>query len=134
MRPYSCWRDLKESVGVAPQEWDACQPVFCFDQLADAGKLFWRQDADGSGELGSGDFPANGAGCDLDLRVVADALALPQFAIRHEVEFVVIFGKPDGRVHGKATFPEGGKADVTLAVNFCGDGHSGIVKVGPGWE
>src|SRR5208337_1996726 len=117
MPAYSCERDFEISVGVAPQEGDTREPVFCFDGLADAGKIFRRKDTDGRGKLGAGDFSAHGAGGNLDLRVVADALALSQFAVRHEVELIVVFGKPDGRVDGNATFPEGREADVALAVN-----------------
>lgn len=61
------------------------------------------------------------------MRVVADALGLAQFAIGHEVEFVIIFGKPDGCVDGNAILLERRKADVTLAVNFCGDGSHGTI-------
>jgi len=129
MQAYSCGRDFEVGVGVAPQEWDSGEPVFSVDRLADAGKLFRWQDADGCGEFGAGDFSADGAGGDLDLRVVADALVLSGFAVRHEVEFVVVFGKPDGRVHGDATFSEGSKADVALALDFGGDGsHADIIK------
>jgi len=124
-----CGRDLEVGVSVAPQKRDTGEPVFCVDRLADAGKLFGPQDADGSGEFGAGDFSADGAGGDLDLRVVADALVLSGLAARHEVEFVIVFGKPDGGGHGDATFSEGSEADVTLAVDFGGDGwHSDIVK------
>jgi len=129
MQGYLCGCDLDVGVGVAPQEGDTGEPVFGVDRLARAGKLFRSQDADGRGEFGASDFSSDGAGRDLDLRVVADALALSQFAVGHEVEFVVIFGKPDGRVHGDTTLSEGGKADVTLAVDFGGDGrHADIVK------
>src|SRR5208282_1568933 len=118
-----CERDLKAGVGVAPNEWNTREPVFCFDRLAGASKLFRWQDADGCGEFGASDFSADGAGGDLDLRVVADALALSQFTIRHEVEFAAVFRKPDGRVHGDAILAEGGEADVTLAANFGRDGR-----------
>ena len=129
MQAYSCGRDFEVGVGVAPQEWDSGEPVFSADRLADAGKLFRWQDADGCGEFGAGDFSADGAGGDLDLRVVSDALALSGFAVRHEVEFVVVFGKPDGRVHGGAAFSEGGEADVALAMDFGGDGsHADIIE------
>lgn len=129
MQAYSCGRDLEVGVGVAPKEGDTGEPVFCVDCLADAGKLFRWQNADNSGEFGAGDFSADGAGGDLDLRVVADAFALSGFAVRHEVEFVLVFGKPDGGVHGDATFSEGSEADVTLTVDFGGDGsHWDIVK------
>jgi hypothetical protein len=63
------------------------------------------------------------------LRVVADSLALSQFAIRHEIKLAVVFGKPDRRVYSGAAFSEGGEADVMLAVDFVGDGrHPDIVK------
>jgi len=129
MPAYSCGRDFEVGVGVAPQEWDTGEPVFSVDRLADAGRLLRWQDADGCGEFGAGGFAADGAGGDLDLRVVADALALSGFAVRHEVEFVVVFGKPDGRVHGDATFSKGCEADVALAVDFGGDGsHADSIK------
>jgi len=63
------------------------------------------------------------------LKVVADALVFSGFAAGHQVEFIVVFGKPDGRAHGNATFSEGGEADVTLAADFGGDGsHLDIVN------
>jgi len=125
----SCGRDFEVSVGVAPQKRDTGEPVFCLDRLAGAGKLFGSQDADDSGEFAAGDFSADSAGRDLDLRVVADALALSGFTVRHGVKLIVVFGKPDGRVHGDATFSEGSEADVALAVDFGGDGrHADIVK------
>ncbi len=118
-----CGRNFEDDVGVAPQEGDTGEPVFRADQPADARKLFGRQDAGGCGELGAGDSSADGAGCDLDLRVVADTLVLSGFAAGHEVEFVVVLGKPDGRVYGGAIFSEGREADVTLTVDFGGDGR-----------
>src|SRR5208283_2198286 len=131
MRPDSCWCDLEESVGVAPKEWDTGEPVFCVDQPAYAGKFLRRQNPDGSTEFRSGDLSAHGTGGNLNLRVVAEAFAFPQLAVRHKVEFVIVFGKPDGRVHRNAILPERGKADVTLTVNFCGDGsHWAIVNSG----
>jgi hypothetical protein len=65
------------------------------------------------------------------LGVIADAFDLAQFAVGHEVEFVAVFGEPDGGIHGDTGFPEGGEADITLALNFGGDGrHADIVKRG----
>ena len=123
------WRDLDTGLGVAPQEGDTGEPVFCVDQPADAGKLFCRQDPDGGGEFGTGDLSTDGAGGHLDLRVVADTLGLSGLAAGHEVECVVVPGKPDGRVHGYAALSEGREADVTLTVDFGGDGrHGDIVK------
>ena len=125
------WCDLDGGIGVAPQEWDTGEPVFSVDHPADAGKLCRRQDAGGCGKFGAGDFSADGAWSDLDLRVVAYALVFPGLAARHEVEFVIVFGKPDGRVHGDATFAEAGEAQVTLAVDFGGDrSHADIVNGG----
>src|SRR5260370_12583531 len=116
-------RDFDRAVGVAPQEGDTGEPVLRVDQPADAGKPFHWQDADGRGGFGTGDFSADGAGCDLDLRVVADTLVRSGLAAGPEGEFVGVFGKPDGRVHGDAAFSEGGEADVTLTVDFGGDGR-----------
>jgi hypothetical protein len=121
-------RDLEVRVAVAPQERETGEPVFGFDCLAGAGELFGTQEADGCREFGAGDFSPDGARRDLDVRVVADALALSQFAVGHEAEFVVIFGKPDRRVHRHAIFPEGGETDVTLAMDFSGNGHADIVN------
>ena len=63
------------------------------------------------------------------MRVVAEALVFSGFAARHQVEFAIVFGKPDRRVHGYAIFSEGSEADVTLALDFGGDGnHLDIVN------
>jgi len=120
-------RDFYAGVGVAPEEGKAGEPILLFDQLADTGKLFGWQDAGGCGEFGTGDFSAHAAWGELDLRVVADALALAQFAVGHEVEFVIVFGKPEGCVHGDTVFAEGCEADVTLAMDFCGNGCHGFI-------
>jgi hypothetical protein len=133
MQAYSCRSDLDVSVGVAPEKGDAREPVFLPDRLAGGGELFGSHYANCGREFGAGDFSAYGAGSNLDLRVVADAFALPQFAIRHEVKFVVVFSKPDRRVDGGAVLPESGEADVALAVDFSGDGcHGDIVKCAKG--
>ena len=124
---YSCGRDFEVGVRVAPEEWDPREPVFRVDQPADAGKLFWCQDANGNGEFRAVDFSADGAGSNLGFRVVADAFVLSQFAARHEVEFVIVFGKPDGRVHRNAALPESGEAYVSLAVDFAGDDRHGDI-------
>jgi hypothetical protein len=129
----SCRRDLDVGISIAPEKRDAGEPVFLFDRLAGASELFGPQYADGSGEFGASDFSAHGAGSNLDLWVVADALDLPQFAVRHEVKLAVVFSKPDRRVHGDAVLPKRGEADVALAVDFSGDGcHRDIVKCAKG--
>lgn len=129
MPAYSRKRNFEVGVGVAPKERETGKPVLSVDRLAGAGKLFRPQKTDGRGEFRADDFSAHGAGGNLNLRVVVDALALSQFTVGHEVEFVVVFGKPDGGVHGDAALSEGSQADVTLAVDFSGDGsHADIVK------
>jgi hypothetical protein len=128
-RMNSCrWCHFDVGVGVAPQEREAGKPILGVNRLPDASSLFLWQEASGSGEFGSGDSSSDGAGGDLDLRVIAYAFDLPQFAVGHKVEFVVVFGEPDRRVNGAAALSEGREADVSLAVNFDGYGsHAGIV-------
>src|ERR1700733_1209734 len=87
--------DFEACVGVAPQKRNPREPVFRVDHFADAGKFFGRKNSGSRAEFGAGDFPADGARRNLCLRVIADALRLPGLAARHEVEFVVVFGKPD---------------------------------------
>ena len=131
LRIHPSRRDLEVGVGVAPEQGDTSEPAFCVDQPADAGRLLGGQNTNRSGEFGAGNLSAHGTGSDLDLRVVTDALILSQLAAGHEVELVVVFGKPNGRVHGNASLPEGGEADVTLAVDFGGDSsHGNIVNSG----
>jgi hypothetical protein len=133
MQTYSCQRDLDVGVGIAPEKRDAGQPVLLSDCLAGANEFFGSHYANRGGEFGAGDFSADGAGSDLDLRVVADALDLPQFAVRHEVKLVIVFSKPDGGVHGDAVLSESSEADIALAVDFSGDGcHGDIVKCAKG--
>jgi len=77
----------------------------------------------------AGDLSADGAGCDFYLGVVAEALALAQFAVRHEKEFVIVFGEPDGCVDRDAALTKRSQTDVALTVNLGGDGlHVAIVK------
>ena len=127
----SCSRecDFEVGVGIAPKEGQACQPILALDCFADASAFFRWQKAGGCLEFRPGDFSADGAGRDLDVRAVANALALPEFTVCHEIQLVVIFGKPDGGVNGYAVFSEGGEADIPLAVDFCGNGyHEDIVN------
>jgi hypothetical protein len=129
----SCRSDLDVGVGIAPEKGNTREPVFLSDCLADGRELFGSHYANRGGEFGAGDLSPYGAGGNLDLRVVANALDLPQFAVRHEVELAVVFSKPDRRVHGDAALPKRGEADVALAVDFSGDGsHGDIVKCAKG--
>lgn len=120
--------DLNISVGVAPQKRKTREPILLVNCLANARKLFRGQEADSSGEFQASDFSTDGAGRDRDSRIVANALALSSFAIRHEAEFAVVFRKPDWSVDGDAILAEGGKADIALALNFAGDWHAAIVR------
>lgn len=121
-------RNLEVGIGIAPQPRQTGEPIFCVNQLAGASVFFRSQDADGPSKFRAGDLPPHGARGDLDLGVVADALALAQFAVRHEIEFVPVFGKPNRRVDGNAALAEGREADVALALDFCGNGcHADIV-------
>jgi hypothetical protein len=135
LEPISSEGDLHIRIGVTPEKRDTREPVFLFDRLTDAVELFWSKHANRARRLGAGDFSANGARCNFDIRIVADAFAFPQFTVRHEVKPVVVFDKPDGCVHSGAIFAVGGKTDITLAVDFGGDGcHADIVKCAKGLE
>jgi len=116
------------SVGVAPKQRQAGEPIFRFDGAADSGGIFGRQDARGGGEFGAGDFSAHGAGSDFDLRVIADTLDLAELAVGHKAEFVTVFRKPDGGVDRDSGFAEGRERDVVLSVDLGGDGHRGILN------
>ncbi len=129
----SAYGDFDVSVAVAPEPGDTGEPILGFDAASDAVYIFCEE-AGRRWEFGAGDFPADGAGGDLDLRVIANALDLAEFGVGHDVNFVAFFGKPDGGIDGDAGLAKGGEREVALAVNFLGDGHSGIVNVGPGWE
>jgi len=121
MRVGLCGCDFNASVCITPEEWQTSEPVFCFDCLSNAGRLCRRQEKSGCGKFGAGDFSADGAGGDLNSRIVANALAFPGLAVGHAVNPVIVFGKPDGSVDGCAAFPESCKTDVTLSVDFGGN-------------
>src|ERR1035438_1268586 len=102
---------------VAQKKINTRQPIFLPDGLAGASLFFRLQLSSSRREFGAGDLAADGAGRNLDFRVVADAFGFAQFAVGHEVKLAVIFGKPDGGVDGDATLPKGCEADIALAVN-----------------
>ena len=122
-RDLSSDRDFNVSVGVAPDQRQASEPIFSVDGAANAGSGIGREDAGGGGEFGAGDFSADGTGGDLDLGIVANALDLAELARSHEAECVAVLGEPDGSVDGDAGFAESSERDVLLAVDFGGDGH-----------
>ena len=100
--------DFDVSVAIAPEPRDASEPIFVFDGAAGAGSIFGGKDASGCWEFGAGEFSAYGAGSNFDLRIVANAFDLAEFAAGHEVELIVFFGEPDGGVDGNTGFAEGG--------------------------
>jgi hypothetical protein len=122
--------DFQVGVGVAPQQGYAGEPVFCLDQLACLGELFGRQNSGRGREFGAGDFAADRTGRDFDLRIVANAFVFAELGVGHEVELAVILREPDGCVYRDAGFAEGCQADITLAVDFGGNGgiHSDILN------
>jgi len=120
-------RNLNVRVSITPEEWDAGEPILCLDGVPHAGGVFDRQDAGRGRKFRAGDFSANRAGSDFDLRIIADALDLAELAVRHEVEFVALFREPDGCGDGDSGFAEGGERDVFLSVDRTGDGHGHIV-------
>ena len=131
-------RDFHVSVGIPPQQRQPGEPVFGIDGAADARSIFQRQNARGGCEFRPGDFSADGAGSNLDLRIIAEPLDLAELAVGHEVELVALLGEPDRRVDGDSGFAEGRERDVTLSVDLGGNGHghivinagSGIVRAG----
>jgi len=120
--------DLDVGVTVAPDEWDAGEPVFGVDGAADADAIFGRQNAGAGGEFLAGDLSSDGAGSNFDFRVIADALDLAELGVGHDVELVVDFGKPDGGADRDSGFAEGGEGNVAFPANFGGDGHRDIVN------
>lgn len=110
-------------VSVAPDEGQACEPVFGVDGAADTRGILGGEKAGGGGEFRAGDFPTHRAGSDLDLRIIANALDLAQFAVGHEIQFAVFLGKPDRGINGDASLAEGGEREVVLSADFGRDGH-----------
>jgi hypothetical protein len=122
-------RDLHERVAVPPYKRQAGEPILSLDQRTDMCGLVRRKYAHCRREFRARDFPADGAGGDLRLRIISNPFALSQLAVRHEVKFVVVLYKPDRRVHGDAALAIRGKSDVALAVDLSGDGrHLDIVE------
>ena len=121
--------DLKEGIGVAPQERKAGEPVFCVDRLANSGKVLLGENADSRREFRASNFSPEGTGSDRSFRVVTNALALSGFAVSHEAESAIIFREPDRSPNGDSILTEGGKADIALTLNFAGNRrHVDIVK------
>jgi len=115
-------------VGVAPQEGHAGEPILCVNELAYAGKFRRRQETCSRRKFRADDFSADCGGRNCHLWVVADALAFSGFAVRHEVEFVVVLREPDRRGDGDAVFSDSCQTDVALTLDFWGDiGHENIV-------
>lgn len=88
----------------------------------------WK-DAGGGGKFGPGDFAANGARRDADLRIVAQALGFAGIAAGHDVELAVAFSEPDGSGDRRSRFAESGEGKVFLAGDGRRDGHRKIVSL-----
>ena len=127
-------RDLNVCIRIPPEEWHPRQPVFGSNRAPHPRSIFDRQNACRRGKFRPGDFSANRAGSNLDLRVIANTLHLAEFAVRHEAEFVAFFSEPDGGGNGNAGLAEGGKRDVFLSMDRSGDGHRHIVINADGRE
>lgn len=99
--------DFDIRIRVAPQEWHAREKIFSVDGAAYTCRISRRKDSRCAGELGTCDFSAYGAGCDLDLRIIPDPFYLAEFAAGHEEELVVFFGEPHRRIDRHSGFAEG---------------------------
>lgn len=115
--------DLDICIGVTPQKRQTSEPVLGVDRATDAAVPIDGQNARRGRELRAGDLSPDGAGGDLDARVIAKAFDLAQLAVGHEIELAIVFGEPDRGVDRHSGFAEGGKRDVFLSVNFGGDWH-----------
>ncbi len=119
--------DFDTSAAVAPEQWDASEPIFFFDQVKRSGVVFGRKDAGGGREFGASDLPPDGAGSNFGLSVVADALHLRELGVGHDVKPARVFGKPDGRANSDSRFAEGRERNVALIMDLGGDGHGPIL-------
>jgi len=81
--------------------------------------LFRRQNARRGCKLRACDGPANRAGRDFDLRIVANPLGFAHRAAGHHVEFAVFFAKPHRGRDARAVFTKRGQRDVILSVDGC---------------
>ena len=123
------WSELDIGVRISPDKRETCQKILGVDCLPGASIFFRTHNSSHPWKLRAGDFSSDRAGSDLDDGVVADAFALSQLAVGHEINLVVVFGKPDGCVYGRTIFPKGREADVFLTVDFRWDvRHPIIVK------
>ena len=82
-------------------------------------------------ELSSLYFSAHGTWRNLNLGIVADAFVFTGVAARHDIEFAIVFTKPDWSRYTSATLTEGGETNVFLAMDFGQDrvAHQGILPV-----
>ena len=82
-------------------------------------------------ELRSLDFSPHRARRNLNLGIVADAFVFTGVAARHDIEFAIVFTKPDWSRYSSATLTEGSETNVFLAMDFGRDrvAHQGILPV-----
>jgi hypothetical protein len=119
--------NLNVSIRIPPEKRQLRQPVLGINRAPDECCIFDRQNARRSRKFRSGNFPANRAGSDFDLRIISNPLHLAKLAARHKDKRAAFFGEPDRRVNGRSSFAERGERDIFLSVNRSGDGHRNIV-------
>src|SRR5436190_5825321 len=93
--------------------------------------VFWRKDASGGRELLPLDFSPHRARRNLSLGIVADAFVLTGVVARHDIEFAIVFTKPDRSRYSGATLTKASETNVFLAMDFGRDrvAHQGILPV-----
>src|SRR5215469_17408292 len=114
--------DFQEFVVFTP-EGQPHQPVLAAEDTLGFGPLGLGQNASAAGGLWTGDFAADGAGGNLNLRIVADALVLPGVIASHKIESAVAFREPNGRGDGGAVLAECGKGEILASSERRGDCH-----------
>src|SRR5579871_6240652 len=109
--------DFEVSIGAAPDQRDARQPILSIDGLPRMRVLFGGKDARRGGELRPGNFPANRALRHGDARIVADALGLAHVAAGHDIKLAGVFAKPDWRGDFGAVLAKSSQRNVLLPAN-----------------
>jgi hypothetical protein len=109
---------FNERIGAGEWRGDPCQPIFSGDCFSRTGEIFWWQESGRCGELSARDLSPDGAGRDLYLRIIANALDLPHFANGHDVELAVFFSEPHWSRNAHAALAEGRQRNIFLALNW----------------
>lgn len=105
----------------SPDERNTRHPIFAVDCLPRSGVLLRRQDACLGVKLRASHGSANRAGCDPDLRIVANPLCLPHVAPCHYEELAFVFAKPHWSGDAGSYLAKRGQRNIFLAVNGRGN-------------